>query len=234
MQPNLRAVSVDARAAAAWSADASTYERVRPGWPAAALDWLCADLTAGAPVLDLAAGTGKLTRALVARGFAVTAVEPLPGMRAQLERVAPVVLDGVAEAIPCDDGAFAMVFVAEAFHWFDAAAAVAEMRRVAPRAGLLWNLERWDAEPWSDGLEAVLGPGRGHHPGRRATWDALGGGEARRFPHTRTVGADDFADLVGTWSRVAARLDRDALLDRVRALVPDPVDLRYETLAVRA
>ena len=234
MQPNLRTVTVDARATAAWSADASAYERVRPGWPPAAVDWLCAGLPDGAPVLDLAAGTGKLTRDLVARGYAVTAVEPLPGMRAQLASVAPVVLEGVAESIPCADGAFAIVFVAEAFHWFSAPAAVAEMRRVAPRAGLLWNLEAWDDEPWYPELHALLGPGRGHHPGRRGTWDGLGDAEARRFAHAHTLSAEGFAQLVGTWSRVAARPDRAELLHRVRDTVPDPVELRYETLAVAA
>ena len=90
-------MTVDARAQAAWGRDAAaTSARGRDG-PSAALDWLCAGVPAGASVLDLAAGTGKLTRALIAGGYAVAAVEPLPGMRAQLE--APDVRDGVDEAI---------------------------------------------------------------------------------------------------------------------------------------
>ena len=222
MQPNLPAVGVDARAAAAWGADASTYERVRPSYPPAALDWLCEGLPDGAPVLDLAAGTGKLTRLLVERGYDVTAVEPLAGMRAQLERVAPRVVDGVAEALPFDDGAFAMVFVAEAFHWFDTARAAAEMRRVAPRIGLLWNFERWD-------IEDVLAIGPRPHRTPRGTHGFEGAGE-RRFPHVHRA---DLPELVGTWSRVADRPDRDAVLARVRAHAPEPVALEYETLTVR-
>ncbi|MEO9174075.1 MAG: hypothetical protein ABI317_01090, partial [Gaiellales bacterium] len=80
------------------------YARTRPGYPSDALDWLVAQaaIGPGARVLDLAAGTGKLTGPLVARGYAVTAVEPLPGMRAELARAVPgaAVLAGRAEQIP--------------------------------------------------------------------------------------------------------------------------------------
>lgn len=216
-------MEVDARAAAAWGADAASYERARPGWPPAALDWLCAGLPAGAPVLDLAAGTGKLTRALVARGYAVTAVEPLAGMRAQLTDHVDDVREGVAEAIPAADGEFAMVFAAEAFHWFATPAAVAEMRRVAGRVGLLWNFERWS-------IEDVLDIGPSAHPTPRGE-HGLAGATERRFPHVHRA---DLAELVSTWSRLAGRPDAEAILARVRAHAPEPVDLSYETLAVRA
>ena len=216
-------MTVDASAVAAWGADAAAYERSRPAWPAAALDWLCEGLDDSAAVLDLAAGTGKLTRALVERGYAVTAVEPLPGMRAQLEAHVDDVRDGVAEAIPAGDGEFAMVFVAEAFHWFATPAAVAEMRRVAARIGLLWNFERWD-------IEDVLAIGPSRHRTPRGE-HGLAGAEERRFGHVHRA---HLPELVGTWSRVAGRPDRDAVLARVRAYAPEPVELEYETLAVRA
>lgn len=225
---------MDERAAAAWGADASVYERVRPSYAPKAVDWLCEGLPDGAAVLDLAAGTGKLTRALLERGYDVTSVEPLPGMRAELTRFAPRVIDGVAESIPAADGAFAAVFVGEGFHWFGPEA-VGEMRRVAARAGLLWNYEAWTEEPWSLEIEALLGPSTGsHHPSPRGTWGAFAEAESRSFRHVHRLDADGLAGLVGTWSRVAARPDRDALLARVRELVPGHVELPYDTLAVRA
>jgi SAM-dependent methyltransferase len=244
-------VTVDARAAAAWGTDASAYERARPGWPPAALDWLWDRLRlgAGARVLDLAAGTGKLTRALEARAGDVVAVEPLAGMRAQLERAAPgaQILAGTAQALPVPDASVDAIFVAEAFHWFATREVLTEMRRVLRPGGglgLLWNLEQWDDLPWAADVERALpgahGTGR-HHPTRRATWDVLdayAGFRAaadRRFAHTHALTADGFIELVGTWSRVAnlPAAERDEVLDRVRANVPrEGVRLRYETLAV--
>jgi SAM-dependent methyltransferase len=122
------------------------YERVRPEYSQEALDLVTArlGLEPEAEVLDLAAGTGKLTRALVERFARVTAVEPDPGMRAVLSQVTDcyLVLEGRAEAIPLPDGAVDAVFVGQAFHWFSTPEAVAEMARVLrPGGGLvmIWN-----------------------------------------------------------------------------------------------
>lgn len=233
MQPNLPAVSVDARAAGAWGEDAAAYERVRPGWPPAALDWLWAELGLGdgAVVLDLAAGTGKLTAALASRAR-VIAVEPLAGMRAQNPH--DDVREGTAQAIPVEDGAVDAVFVGEAFHWFGNPEAIAEIRRVTDRLALLWNFETWQDEPWLPRLAEVLPTGVAtHHPTPRGTWDALDVPVRQaRFPHRHRV--DDFGALVGTWSRVANLGDPAPVLARARALVPDPIELPYETLAVAA
>src|SRR5689334_15732628 len=113
---------------------AAEYERGRPGWPGAALDAMATRLRldAGSTVLDLAAGTGKLTRELVPRFASVIAVEPLDRMRAVLAQVVPEAraLAGTAEAIPVEDASVDAVVVAEAIHWFDAETAVAEMARV--------------------------------------------------------------------------------------------------------
>lgn len=113
---------------------AADYDRGRYGWPPALLDGL-----GGAVALDLAAGTGKLTALLVERYERVVAAEPLPGMREILERNVPraEVMAATAEAIPLGDGSVDGVFVAEAFHWFDYAAAAREIARVLRPGGRL-------------------------------------------------------------------------------------------------
>ena len=135
--------------AASFGAGAAAYDRARPGYPAAAIDWL---IPAGARrVLDLGAGTGKLTRLLVERGLEVSAVDPSTGMLDYLERALPgvSVLEGTAETIPLPDGSLDAVVVGQAWHWFDAARAGAEIARVLRAGGslgLIWNTRDGDAE----------------------------------------------------------------------------------------
>jgi ubiquinone/menaquinone biosynthesis C-methylase UbiE len=129
---------------------AEEYDRVRPEYPAESIDLAVSRLGLGpdADVLDLGAGTGKLTRALVERFRTVVAVEPDAGMRAVLARATEAyrVLEGRAEEIPLPDASADAVFVAQAFHWFDTDVALPEIARVLrPHGGLalIWNA-------WSD------------------------------------------------------------------------------------
>ncbi|MCI4320079.1 MAG: class I SAM-dependent methyltransferase [Thermoplasmata archaeon] len=137
-----------------FDAVAEEYEKGRPEYPADAVAALIAGLRVapGSPVLDLAAGTGKLTRALLPFGFDLVAVEPMAGMRRVFVRAHPHVrlLDGTAEAIPLPEASVDAVVVGQAFHWFDAAQALPEIRRVlrpGGALGLIWNL-RDESVPW--------------------------------------------------------------------------------------
>jgi SAM-dependent methyltransferase len=148
-----------ARRALSFSAVADAYERARPEYPEEAVRWL-----AGAPpreVVDLAAGTGKLTRVLVRLGHRVTAVEPLAEMRDQLVRAVPGVeaLAGSAESMPLPDASADVVAVAQAYHWFDPPAALPEIARVlrpGGRLGIVWNL-RDESVDWVARLSELIG-----------------------------------------------------------------------------
>ena len=120
---------------------ADAYERSRPSYPPEAIECIRAELAigVGSRVLDLAAGTGKLTRLLIPLGATLVAIEPVAGMRRILQTLHPQldVRDGTAEAIPLDDGSLDAVTCAQAFHWFDGPKALAEIRRVLrPGGGL--------------------------------------------------------------------------------------------------
>jgi SAM-dependent methyltransferase len=133
-------------AALGFSRAADAYELARPSYPADAVACIVgqAGISPGRTVLDLAAGTGKLTRLLVPTGADVVAVEPLEAMRQVLRQACPGVedLDGTAEAIPLGDASVDAITVAQAFHWFDPPRALAEAARVLRPGGtlaLVWN-----------------------------------------------------------------------------------------------
>lgn len=157
--------------AAHFGAAADDYERGRPEHPPEVIALIARELglERGAPVLDLAAGTGKLTAGLVAAGLDVIAVEPLAGMRERLAERVPgaMALEGRAEAIPLADESVEAVTVADAFHWFDPEPALAEIRRVLrPQAGLatLNALPDWSRLEVGNAIAAHIHSTRPEHP----------------------------------------------------------------------
>lgn len=206
-----------------FGAAAEAYERGRPGWPPAAVDALGLPRDAG--VLDLAAGTGKLTRVLVQRFARVYAVEPDPAMR----RFVSGALGGDAHAIPLADGSVDAVFIAEAFHWFADRDAVAEIARVLRPGGtlaLLWNLPLDDVIPEHIRKTWPSGPPNAPRPGdwRRAfDGSAFGPFEYATFEHAAQLSRDELAAYYASFSWIATlapdararELDRfTSLLDR--------------------
>ncbi len=206
-------MAIDDVAARGFESGARAYEAARPGYPDDALGVLRDDVgvDAGVGVLDLAAGTGKLTRGLVSLGATVVAVEPVAGMRAQLSAVLPAVevLDGTAEAIPLPDASVDVVAVAQAFHWFDAPAAFGEIARVlrpGGRLALLWN-ERDEATPWVAEMSRLI---RWHER------------TVSRYQHVSwpdiVAASGRFAALQERTIHWAQPMTRDLLADRVRSI----------------
>jgi SAM-dependent methyltransferase len=220
----------------AFDSAAEDYERGRTGWPPEVLDGL-----GGEGALDLAAGTGKLTRLLVDRFAHVVAVEPSDAMRAVGRRVVPQAewLAGTAEEIPLPDGSFDAVSVGEAYHWFDAMRAAAEIARVLrPGGTVLIVFNDWEGsyEPAlpAKALAAIEEVAERTGPGGRAKIDA-GGWRAglAEAPFTpleyREVWHVDVTDREGiiayflSVSPIAARPqdERDALRHTLERLVPE-------------
>lgn len=222
---------------------ADVYERGRPGYAPAVVERLASELglAPGARVLDLAAGTGKLTRALVAGGLAVEAVEPQESLRAVLAGIVGTerVHDGVAEAIPFADGTFAAVTVADAFHWFEAAPALAEIERVLAPGGGLALISMLPEVP--DAVGRAIFEARPEHPFFDGTpWqDTLAATDGWTAPRQVTVTARQplaLRDYVRSFSWVAAAepAARDALLDRVPDEAPEVAVHAVMTLSSRA
>jgi SAM-dependent methyltransferase len=242
---------MDDQRARSFGARAFDYAEHRPNYPADAVRWALA--AASRPVhevLDLAAGTGKLTEGLLPLGLAVTAVEPDDGMRAELVGRFPglTALAGTAEEIPLATGSVDAVLVGQAFHWFDPVPALTEIGRVLRPGGVLGAL--WNGEDkslgWVAGLleaskTSVTDGYRGHlllpeHPLFTPT-------EETAFPHTQRRTIDSVAEMLGTHSRmlVIPRAERDAAMARIREyLVARPetaggeFDLPLVTKVVRA
>jgi len=151
-------------------ADAENYDYARPRYGADVVDALknALDLRAGSPVLELGAGTGQLSQALVAGGLELTAVEPLEETRVLLGRaIGPErVRAGVAEDIPLPAQSVEAVLAADSFHWFDQSRALPEIHRVLKPGGglaILHSLPLWDG-PWITEIGTLLNEARPTHP----------------------------------------------------------------------
>ncbi|MCI4352094.1 MAG: class I SAM-dependent methyltransferase [Thermoplasmata archaeon] len=153
---------VDPRARVGFQRAASRYERSRPEAPPAAIDALVRSLNVSlqSTVLELGAGTGKLSRLLVPRSGPYVAVEPVPAMREQFRQAFPTVplVGGIAERLPIRPSSVDAIAVAQAFHWFDVPRAMAEMHRVlrpGGTVGLLWNL-RDESVDWVGQVTSII------------------------------------------------------------------------------
>jgi SAM-dependent methyltransferase len=228
---------------------AGLYERVRPEYPSDAVAWLTAqlDLRPGRTVLDLGAGTGKLTRHLVATGARVIAVEPGAQMLAELRRVVPQAEAhlAAAEEIPLPDDAVDAVTVAQAFHWFRPAEALREIHRVLRPRGtlaLIWNT-RDRGDPFQRRIDDLLEPFRPRRQrGTRSRTDALRASDLfgplaeRRFAFSTELDANGVVERIASISLVAsAPPEMRAALERdLRQLVAETggrVDFAYTTSA---
>jgi SAM-dependent methyltransferase len=217
---------------------AQTYHRVRPPYSQAALDRAQAmlELEPDAHVLDLAAGTGRLTHELAKRFTHVVAVEPDDDMRALIAD--GEVLAGTAEEIPLAASSVDAVFVGEAFHWFDAPVAIAEIERVLrPRGGLaLISSHWWETEPPlpEPALELLSVPYLSSLPERREPWDGTFAGSAfeplqkERFDEEGPLlEPAPLLELLSTTSAIAAlpEPERAALVAAVLPLLEGPYRL---------
>ena len=214
---------------------AETYHRVRPPYSAALLDRAQETLALGASarVLDLAAGTGRLTQDLRRRFADVVAVEPDERMRA----VHGSALAGSAEEIPLDDQSVDAVFVGEAFHWFEAEAAIVELARVLPPRGglaIFWT-DWWETEPPlpEPALELLREPYQRFAVHRNPPWDDRFDDspfeplQYERLTEAIVVEPDDLLELYSTTSSLAAisREEREAIFAAVRRLLAGPYRL---------
>lgn len=225
---------------------AGAYERARPGYPQGAVQWMVGEDPVD--VVDLGAGTGKLTRGLVALGHRVVAVEPLDEMRAQLESAVPGVLAvaGRAESMPLPDASADVVTSAQAFHWFDHDDALPEIARVlrpAGRLALVWN-SRDDRDPWMARLSAIIGNETVEESDVVPILDESGlfrWVETARYTFDQVLDRDGLLDLVLSRSYLAKLppAEREPVLAEVSALFEETamdggVRLAYVTDCYRA
>jgi SAM-dependent methyltransferase len=243
-------LSVHEVAVTGFGTEAQAYERGRPSYPPDAVAWLAETLpiAPGRTIADVAAGTGKLTRLIAPYGGELLAVEPVDGMRAFLRATVPGVhaVAGAAEALPFNDGSLDAITVAQAFHWFDAEAALREFHRVlrpAGRVGLIWNA-RDRSVPWVDAMWTILdrvekrAPWRDHDEWRDTAFvdqpwfTPL---TEATFRHEQLLTREEAVDRVRSVSHVAVLPPNEqaAVLDEVRAVLDsDPVTADQEVVAL--
>jgi SAM-dependent methyltransferase len=232
-------MAVHPAAAVGFDAAADAYERGRPSFPADAVDLVVSLCPPGRPVVEVASGTGKLTRLLVERAVSPVAVEPVAGMRRVLAQTTPGVAQvaGVAEALPVRTGGAGAVVASQAFHWFANATAVTELRRVLEPGGrlvLVWNV-RDETVPWVAELGRIHERHRGDTPQYQSgSWrGALAGGpfgplQERHLAAMQRLGPAQVVDRILSVSFIAALPDaeRAAVAEELRSLLASHPDTR--------
>ncbi|MFB9906186.1 class I SAM-dependent methyltransferase [Allokutzneria oryzae] len=243
-----------ARRARSFGERAAQYAEHRPDYPADAVRWALEPVRDRevVRVLDLAAGTGRLTEVLLGEPVSVIAVEPDAAMRAQLlGRLAGVAaLAGTAEDIPLPDERVDAVLVGQAFHWFDPELALPEIARVLKPGGVLaalWNTDD-DRVPWVAGLAGITGTGVRYTDRRHDRGETLpdngyfGPFEQTTFGHTHRRTAASLTETIATHSVTLLKDERQraATLAEVRAYLdaqPETAngefDLPLVTIAAR-
>jgi SAM-dependent methyltransferase len=223
-----------ARRAGSFGAVADRYQRGRPGYSAETIAWLLGPEPL--EVLDLGAGTGKLTATLLAAGHSVTALEPLPEMRAILTETLPAAtaIDGRAEDLPLADRSVDAVLAASAFHWFEREPALAEIARVLRPPGVFGLLgNRFDTSvDWQRRLKRI-GGGKGiYRAGHWPTQEELRERfaevtDAPDFPQAIEVDLSLLKDYLASTSQVATmdEEERTEILARVDALWAEDPEL---------
>lgn len=240
-------------AASGFEAQAEAYDRARPSYPPEAIAWLAESLRIGRgrTVIDLAAGTGKLTALLADLGADLAAAEPVSGMRQMLRARLPgvPVVAAVAESLPFASGSVDAVTVAQAFHWFDPDRAMSELGRVVRPGGglgLLWNARERTAD-WVDRVWSVMDRVERHAPWRDdrdparepaggQRWSELflagsgawSGFTEATFFHSQPLSHEGVVDRVRSVSHVAALppAEQAGVLDEVRQILRQHPDTR--------
>ncbi len=232
-------MSVAEPAARGFGAAADLYEARRPSYPEEAVRWLMVELgiERSSRVVDVGAGTGKLTRQLIAHRVAVVGVEPLAAMCTQLRgAVAAPIVQGVAEAIPVRTGSADAVVVAQAFHWFDFGPALSEFHRVLrPEGGLalIWNM-RDERTDWIARLGDIrrrygdirYDTGQWRHPVESST--LFENRLERQFQHEQVLDPTGVVELMASRSFIAALPfeENQAVREEVRQLLSSHPDTR--------
>jgi len=233
-------------ASTGFGAEADAYERARPSYPPDAVAWIVDALriSPGRVVADVAAGTGKFTRLLEPTAAWLVAVEPVEAMRARLPDM-PITA-ATAERLPFRSGSLDAVTVAQAFHWFDASAALAELHRVlrpGGRLALVWNA-RDRSVPWVDAVWSIMdrvekrAPWRAHdewHESAFVETSWFGPLHEATFHHEQRLSPADVVERVRSVSHVAVLPPdaQEAVLDEVRALLrDDPATAGHDDVAL--